>query len=234
MKGIREVIIVLAAALALLVVACAPAAPAPTPTAPPAATKAPAAAATATPAPKKLGKLRYGAVQPGFQVAYFDMDVEKGFLKEEGFEEVEVTQAVSSDLNKALLAGQLDVAILSPGLSFPAIEQGGDIPMIGNMLYPRDLLFVKKEINSVKELEGRTVASHTPGSLTDQTIRAILVKYGVDINKVKIVQVGTDSARMAALLAGQADATVGGVDNLTVIEKNPNFKFLLAVRQELP
>ncbi|MDP2662302.1 MAG: hypothetical protein Q8R28_16390, partial [Dehalococcoidia bacterium] len=60
-----------------------PAAPAPTPTTAPAATAKPAAAApapTATSAPKKLGKIRYGGIQPAFSVPFFDMDIEKGFL----------------------------------------------------------------------------------------------------------------------------------------------------------
>ncbi|MDP2728610.1 MAG: ABC transporter substrate-binding protein [Dehalococcoidia bacterium] len=208
--------LLVAVAIAMLLSACAP-------------TAVPSPAA-----PKKLTKLRAGEPPAGFFQAFTMMGLEKGFAKEEGLD-IEVTYAAEGDLVKALVSGQLDmIANVNPFTGFSAIEQGASMILVGATVRPRDTLYVKKEINNVKDLEGRSIASSGPGRLTHALELGLLDKYKVDKNKVDIVSVGGDSDRMAALLAGKVDATVAGIENMSIVEKTPSLKALLTIRDALP
>ncbi|MDP2726182.1 MAG: ABC transporter substrate-binding protein, partial [Dehalococcoidia bacterium] len=154
----------MAVVIVLAFTACAPAAPAPVAT--------PKAGATA--APKKLGKLRIGETLPNYAFQFINnLDIKKGFLEEEGIEP-EISRASSNELLKSLVAGQLDMATMTPSLAFAAVEQGADIVLVGNIFAARDAFYVKKDINSIKDLVGKTIATGPIGSQPDQFINGLL------------------------------------------------------------
>jgi NitT/TauT family transport system substrate-binding protein len=203
----------------LALVACAPAA-APSPTAAPAkpaeakpaATAAPAkaeapaakpaeAAKPAAPdkasAPEvrnlKVGILPIAALTPPVVAKKL------GYFKEEGFEDVEFTTlGGGAELLPAVEAGKIDLALSAYYSVFLARQQGFDFWIVTNndsaTNGPTDgfgmLVRTDSPIQSVRELEGKKVATNTVPSLGMGYLAAVMKKQGADYKKVDFVEIG--------------------------------------------
>jgi ABC-type nitrate/sulfonate/bicarbonate transport system substrate-binding protein len=91
---------------------------------------------------------------------------------------------------------------------FPAIERGAALKILaGGALIPVLSLFTSKpEVQSLKDLEGRVVGSGSVGALVYQLTVTLLRKYGVDVSKVKFVNIGSTADITRAIAAGTVDA----------------------------
>jgi ABC-type nitrate/sulfonate/bicarbonate transport system substrate-binding protein len=109
----------------------------------------------------------------------------------------------------ALFSGSSDICLLS-GFSqvLAADAKGGKLKMLaGAQLLPSYAVFSKRpEIKTIKDLEGKTVATGSVGALLYQLMAAILQKKGVDISKVKFVNAGSSANVFRAVAAGTVDA----------------------------
>lgn len=158
---------------------------------------------------------------------------DKGFFAKEGVS-VEIKHFESGSINmKALLVHATDVADVEVGLILSAAANGGDLRIIGTQSQRLHFaLYAKRDINSLKDLDGRTFAIAGPGGLTHLVFLALFEKYGLDPNKVRLVSVGGTSARLSALAAGKVDATLGGFS--PKIEAEPKLHRLMVISKELP
>ena len=123
-----------------------------------------------------------------------------------------------SDTNKilaGLIGGDGDICAGAgyTGL-FPAIEKGATVKILaGASVAPLNILYSNKpDIQSVKDLPGRTVGTGALGSLLHEQAVADMKKYGVDYHKVSFVNVGSSNDVFKALVGGSIDAGVAPID----------------------
>jgi ABC-type nitrate/sulfonate/bicarbonate transport system substrate-binding protein len=67
----------------------------------------------------------------------------------------------------------------------------------------------KPYINSLKDLEGRTVGTGSVGALIHQLVVTLLRKHGVDVSKVRFVNIGGTADVFRGVSAGTVDAGPG-------------------------
>jgi ABC-type nitrate/sulfonate/bicarbonate transport system substrate-binding protein len=120
--------------------------------------------------------------------------------------------ADGSKILGAVISNTVDVCMMSGfGQVFPAVERGGGLKVIGGaLLSPTIALFTgKPNINSLKDLEGRTVGIGSVGALAHQLVLTLLRKHHVDDSKVTFVNIGSTAAIFRAVSAGAIDAGPG-------------------------
>lgn len=134
---------------------------------------------------------------------------QQGYFEEFGLEPTTLNVADGSKLMGALLSGSSDICMLSGfGQVFPAIEKGGALKIVGGagLLLQQALYSGKPDIHSVKDLEGKTIGTGSPGALLHQFTTALLRKKGVDLKKVQFVNIGSSADVFRAVVAGVVDA----------------------------
>lgn len=162
------------------------------------------------------------------------MMVNQGFAKKRGLE-LKILQFKNAVIEmQALLAGELDSFEGDPSGAIVAAARGAEVKIIGCHWpgLPHGI-FVRKDINSVKELAGKTIAISAPGGLPDVLARAMLEKEGISPSQVKFANLGGSNDRFKALAAHVADAAVLS-DEYVPIAAKQGAKLLLAGSKILP
>jgi len=198
------------------------------------AAAAPLLAACGEDSPEGTVAWRSGTINPTVPDGFVLMCVEKGYLEEEGLD-VTFTSSNSSELVRAAVSNRLDIILLAPGSGFAAQEAGSDVKMVGvpwNKV--RDFIYATSDITSAADLVGKSIAIQAPNTSSEILVSAVLERFGISADQVDMVQTGGDSERIAALLSGRVDATVAGIENLPVIEQDPNFTTVLSVGEIVP
>ncbi|HEX5691297.1 MAG TPA: ABC transporter substrate-binding protein [Roseiflexaceae bacterium] len=184
---------------------------------------APTAAAAAAPSgtPLKVGYSTWVGYGPLFVAQ------DKKFYEQNGVA-VELNKIEDPKLRfAALAAGQLDGLVSTldalslyykPDLQIQAVlaldtSSGGDG------------IVAKKDIKSVADLKGRTVA-YNPGSVSDFYLNYVLQEAGLTIDDVKGVSMKQDDAG-AALVAGKVDAAVTWEPWLSKAKEAPDGQVLI-------
>jgi ABC-type nitrate/sulfonate/bicarbonate transport system substrate-binding protein len=137
---------------------------------------------------------------------------QQGFMEEFGLEPTYLNVADGAKILGGLLGGDLDSSMMSGfGQVFPAIEKGAKLKIIAaTSLSPSLALFTSKpDIKSLKDLEGRVVGTGSLGALLHQLVVALLQKNGVDISKVRFVNIGASGDVFRATTMGTVDAGTG-------------------------
>jgi ABC-type nitrate/sulfonate/bicarbonate transport system substrate-binding protein len=132
-----------------------------------------------------------------------------GYLRDLSLQANTVNVADGSKLIGALLSGSSDICILAGfGQVLPAIEKGGKLKVLAGagLLDEHAIYSAKPEIRKVKDLEGKTVATGSPGALLHQLVVAVLHKKGVDLKRVTFVNVGSSADVFRAVVAKTVDA----------------------------
>jgi len=170
---------------------------------------APATAPTRT--KPEMTKLSIGLPVPAFSLLPTWVAEEKGFFKEEGITEVKILAfRGDADVVQALAAGSVDLNIASltglvttigAGQKFRAVWAGYNMPIFEWYAQPK--------YKSIAETKGGRYGISKFGAMTDFLTRYALRKAGLNPEKdVNILQIGPDAQNLAALLAGQLDATI--------------------------
>ena len=134
------------------------------------------------------------------------------FLEDFGLDPDVTMVADGSKILGGIVGNSIDASFMSGfGQVFPANERGADIRVLGGgILLPALGLFTgKPAIHALKDLEGRTVGSGSVGALTYQLTVTLLRKFGVDVSKVRFVNIGSSADVFRAVSAGTVDAGVG-------------------------
>ena len=137
---------------------------------------------------------------------------QQGYLEQFGLDAQMLNVGDGSKLMGALLNGTEDISVIS-GFSqvFPAIVRGAKMKIIaGSELLVELCVYAKKpEIKSLKDLQGKTVATGSLGALLHQLMLALFQKHGIDPSTVTFVNVGGASDSFRAVTAGTVDAGPG-------------------------
>src|SRR6185437_15244032 len=120
----------------------------------------------------------------------------------------------------ALLAGEIDAAIVGPGHVINAASSGVDLIGIANLKQKLDYrLAARPEIKRKEDLRGKRIAISGPGSTSHLQALLALQDFNVDPTQAKITFLtipGTEMNRRLALETGGVDATTltGAVGDL--------------------
>jgi len=136
---------------------------------------------------------------------------QKGFLKEEGITDVKILAFKGdADVLQALVGGTVDVSVSSltglvasiqSGQKFKAFWGGYNLPFFEWYGLPK--------FKSIAETKGGRYAVSKYGALTDFLTRYAVRSAGLDPEKdIKVLQLGGSAQAMAALEAGQIEASI--------------------------
>jgi len=177
-------------------------------------------AALSTPAAAQIEK-RDVHIAVGGKAAFYYLPLtiaeQRGYFKDEGLNVRISDFAGGSAALRAVVGGSADVvsgayehtiSLQGKKQYFQAFALQGRLPQIA-------LGVVKSkagEVKSFKDLKGLKVGVSAPGSSTNNLVKQLLVKAGLDPNKdVAIIGVGTGSGAIAAIKGGKIDA-ISNVD----------------------
>jgi ABC-type nitrate/sulfonate/bicarbonate transport system substrate-binding protein len=140
---------------------------------------------------------------------------DKRYLEEQALQPTFLSVGDGSKIMGALLSGEADLCIAS-GFSqvLPAIERGGRLKVLaGSEVLLLHLVYSSRpEIQTLKDLEGRTVGTGSPGALLHSIMIALLRKNGVDPAKISFVNVGSSTDVFRAIVAKVVDAGPAEID----------------------
>ena len=134
---------------------------------------------------------------------------EAGFFAEEGID-AEIIRTAGSIAPMALMANEVDVAIMSAYLMIPVAERNKDVVMLGGFSRYASMVFVSRpDIRGAQDLKGKIVGIQRPGDAYEKSARFALKHLGLDADKdVKLLALGTNDVMWSALQTGKVSATV--------------------------
>jgi len=132
----------------------------------------------------------------------------KDFFKQEGID-AEIIRMNPNVATMALVSGDVDYSTLI-GSVIGANLKGAKLKMIVCSQDRTPLALVgKPEFKSVKDLKGRTIGVGSYGSTPDIVARMVVKHFGIDPEtEIKVLALGTDAARLAALKEGVVDVII--------------------------
>jgi ABC-type nitrate/sulfonate/bicarbonate transport system substrate-binding protein len=146
----------------------------------------------------------------------------KGYFKEVGLVPTILQLSSGTNMVGSLLNGQADICIFA-GFSalITAVEKGADLKILGAAsVKGQQALFSKNPaVQHVKDLEGRSVGVGHIGAQLHHVTSALLMKKGVDISKVRFVNIGSSGDVFRAVATGVVDAGNGEADVLNVLDR---------------
>jgi NitT/TauT family transport system substrate-binding protein len=132
----------------------------------------------------------------------------RGFFKEEGIE-AEIIRMNANVSITATATGDIDYTTIFGSVVRGALR-GLPIRVVASFLdSSTHMLIARPEFKSVKDLKGKTLGVSSFGATADVAARMMLRYSGVDPEKeMKILALGSDSARFASLKEGIVDVAV--------------------------
>ncbi len=192
-------------------------------------------AAGGQPALAQTGKpWRHAVIEPKSDAGFFFMPTQGGFAKKLGLD-VDVVRIKTDSVGlKALIAGELDSFEGGPQGAIAAAARGADVKILGChwVVVPHGV-FVRSNINSLRDLKGKSVAVSSPGTFPELVAKAAFEKEGVAYDDVKFAAMGGDGDRYKALAAGVVDGAVVSNEYTPVMAKD-GIKELVKGRDAVP
>jgi NitT/TauT family transport system substrate-binding protein len=136
---------------------------------------------------------------------------ERGFFQKHGLDVQSILMPRSALTVTALIAGEIDAAIIGPGHLLNAATSGADIIGVANFVQKLDYRFIgRPEIKKPEDLRGKRVAMSGPGSVSHVVALLAVQNLGLDPNRDKITFLtipGTEMNRRIALETASVDAS---------------------------
>jgi len=127
-----------------------------------------------------------------------------------------------------IVAGSAELGDSGPTGILGASEQGADLKILGYFYRNTSLIFVvnSDRIKTYKDLEKpeNVIAVNGKGDITHVMLLGPLIKHGVDISKLTIVEIGGSGGRLRALLSGRVQAVPIHFDQAAEVLKQGPYK----------
>lgn len=135
---------------------------------------------------------------------------DKGFFAQEGIQGDVVLIGSTDTLIQALIAGQINVAIVDPSAAINAVERGASLKIIGGTVPIAAYTLVGcPKYKTVKELKGTTLGVVSLVSGSTIFLREMLKKEGLELNRdYSVIQGGPTTQRLASLKGCNTSATM--------------------------
>jgi ABC-type nitrate/sulfonate/bicarbonate transport system substrate-binding protein len=132
----------------------------------------------------------------------------RGFFKDEGLD-VEVIRMNANVSIPALSSGDIDYTMVFASVIRGALR-GLPMKVVASFMdSSTHMLIARSELKAVKDLKGKTLGVSTFGATADVAARMMIKQSGVDPEReMKIISLGPDRARFAALKEGIVDVIV--------------------------
>jgi len=110
----------------------------------------------------------------------------------------------------ALVANEVDLAIMSAYLMIPVAVQNRDVVMLGGFSRYASMVFIARpEVKGAQDLKGKIVGIQRPGDAYEKSARFALRHLGLDADRdVKMLALGTNDVMWSALQTGRVSATI--------------------------
>jgi ABC-type nitrate/sulfonate/bicarbonate transport system substrate-binding protein len=155
----------------------------------------------------------------------------KGIFREQGIALLPVTMQARTAL--AALASKQIGFITQIGSPITAITRGLPASLIMVLCdKSHHVLVTKPEITAPAQLRGRVVAISQPGGTVHRELLAILEKYKIDANAVRVISLGSTPNGITALKSGTVDAAVLLIPHDLYLEKE-GFRGLVYLKDVL-
>jgi NitT/TauT family transport system substrate-binding protein len=159
---------------------------------------------------------------PGNSMGYLPLFVafHRGFFKDEGID-IEFPRLIPAMAQNALLSGDVQyhgladsaLRLAAKGAPLKAIFYGADRPMY--------YLVGQKDIRSVADLKGKKVGVSQFGGTSDLAARLVLKSFSVEPERdALIIQIGSESTRVAALRVGSVAAIIVPVPAVVLLKRD--------------
>jgi NitT/TauT family transport system substrate-binding protein len=134
----------------------------------------------------------------------------KGFFAREGIQGDVVLIGSTDTLIQALIAGQVNVAIVDPTPAINAVERGAALKIIGGTVpIAAYTLVTCPKYKTIEELKGTTIGVVSLVSGSTIFLREMLKAHGLELNRdYQILQGGPTTQRLAALKGCNTSATM--------------------------
>ena len=136
---------------------------------------------------------------------------DRGLFKKHGIDMQYILMPRNPLAIAALLAGEIDAAIVGPGHVINAGSSGADVIGIANLIQKLDYrLVARPEIKNKEDLRAKRIAISGPGSTSHLVTMLALQGIGIDSTQARIAYLtipGTEMNRRLALETGGVDAT---------------------------
>ena len=163
---------------------------------------------------------KHGMVEAKSDAGFVFMAEKGGFAEKNGIKLESMQFKGDAIALKALIAGEIDSYEGSPGAPMVAFSKGADVRLVGcywpGLTYA---IFTKADVKSVTELKGKTFGISSPGALPDLFARAVLEKNNIDGKDVQYAQMGSDTDRFRAVMAGVIQAAASSSEFTPITEK---------------
>ncbi len=135
---------------------------------------------------------------------------DKGFFAQEGIQGDVVLIGSTDTLIQALIAGQVNVAIVDPTPAINAVERGASLKIIGGTVPIAAYTLVGcGKYKTIKELKGTTISVVSLVSGSTIFLREMLKKEGLELNRdYAIIQGGPTTQRLVSLKGCNTSATM--------------------------
>jgi ABC-type nitrate/sulfonate/bicarbonate transport system substrate-binding protein len=162
---------------------------------------------------------------------------ERGLFSRGGVD-VELIWMQSALSTSALLAGEVDVIFGTPQVTLPVLTSKNPPPLVSIAAWgsaSEHWLVVHPSIQSVKELQGKSLATSRPKSADQGYAIVILERHGADPRQVTFLAAGGQGGRLAAVESGRVSGSVfnryytlklkkGGFRDIAKLER-PDYPF---------
>jgi ABC-type nitrate/sulfonate/bicarbonate transport system substrate-binding protein len=130
---------------------------------------------------------------------------------------------------RAVVAGAADVYIGSLPSMITAVQNTqAPVELVAVNAQATDyVVLAQDDVDDIDDLAGKTIGVNTPGSAGDTIMKLALDAEGFDIDSPEYVVIGGTSARVAALQAGQIQATVAHLVSAEAAIESGEFHALL-------
>ena len=134
--------------------------------------------------------------------------LKRGMFKDEGLD-VELIRMNANVSVTALATGDIDYTMVFASVVRGALR-GMPMKVVASFMdSSTHLLIARPEYKSIRDLKGKTLAVSTFGATSDVAARMMMKQGGVDPEKeLKIIQLGAERGRYAALKEGVVDVAV--------------------------
>jgi NitT/TauT family transport system substrate-binding protein len=160
-------------------------------------------------------KLRVGKAQAQpFTFAPLDIGIEKGIFAKHNLDIEATAFPGSANLQRGITADAIDIAVGSgPELAF--IIKGNPELAVAAMANAPELLTIITQKNgpvqSAADLKGKLISVSTVGSLTAWLVKELSRQQGWGPDGIKLVELGAETAQVAALRTNQTNGMVTDV-----------------------
>ncbi|NMT62648.1 ABC transporter substrate-binding protein [Marinobacter orientalis] len=133
---------------------------------------------------------------------------EAGLYEKYGLDAQLIEFTSGTDLIKGIVGGQLDIGVLGFSNAFTWASRGADLKIVGGAQRGYHSLLVREDsgIESVEDLEGKSLASQKQGSTADIVLKGVmLANAGLEPSDLNIMGVAPAVA-VQSLVGGRVDA----------------------------